>query len=42
MKNDLKETKTKIIEASKFDDKLQNFIIGYFEINPLKIKISYF
>lgn len=34
---DLQETKTKIIEASKFNDKLHNFIIDYLEINPLKL-----
>lgn len=34
---ELKETKTKIIEASKFDDELHNFINEFLKQNPLKL-----
>lgn len=36
-KSDLKKTRTKIVEASKFDNELHSFIIDYLEKNPLKL-----
>lgn len=36
-KNDLEDTKNKIINASKFDDELHNFINEFLKQNPLKI-----
>lgn len=38
--SDLEETQSKIIEASKFDKDLYQFIQEYLEVNPLKINIQ--
>ena len=38
--DDLKETKSKIIECAKFNDELLNFIIEFLKENPLKINLN--